>query len=297
MLTRILMLGVNHRLAAFLILVAVTFAAGMGLPRLQLDTGFEGLIPETDPDLAVYRQISREFGPDERTTVYVRDAQLWSPAKLAALEELHLALAGLGFVERVEDLFTVRTIRGDGGRIASRLVLPQVPEDQAGIDRARKEALSNPLLVGRFLSRDGNVTALRISVREERKDPTFDNRVDEALERVLGHVRARFQEVFQVGPQRINRELRDVLLKDLRVLGPLSALVLAVAVLFILRSFFAALAPLVTAGLSLVWTFGMMGWTGIPVNLLCAMLPSVVIVVGSTENVYMIASYFGGVSQ
>jgi len=40
-----------------------------------------------------------------------------------------------------------------------------------------------------------------------------------------------------------------------------------------------------------------MGLTGIPLNILCAMLPSLVIAIGSTEDTHMIASYFDGVSR
>jgi predicted RND superfamily exporter protein len=297
LLSRFLMLGVNHRLAAFLFLVVVTCAAGLGLPRLRVDTRFDSLIPDTDPDQQAYRRISREFGPDNRTIIYVRDARLWSPAKLAALEELHYALEGLRFVERVDDLFTLRTVRGTGGKIDARLVLQKAPKDQASADRARGEALSNPLVVGDIVSRDGTATALLLSIREAGDDPGFDRWVDESLERVLVPARSVFQEVFQVGPPRIDADLKAVLLKDLRVLGPLSACVLAAALLFFLRSLFAAWVPLVTAGLSVVWTLGMMGWTGIPLNILCAMLPSLVIVVGSTEDVYMLSSYFRGISQ
>ncbi|MBN1101946.1 MAG: MMPL family transporter, partial [Deltaproteobacteria bacterium] len=186
---------------------------------------------------------------------------------------------------------------GTGDRIDSRLVLPKAPKDQASADRAREEALSNPLLVGDIVSRDGTATAMLLSVREARDDPGFERWVDGALEGVLAPARSVFQEVFHVGPPRVDAELRAVLLDDLWVLGPLSACVLAALVLFFLRSLFAAWVPLATAALSVVWTFGMMGWTGIPVNILCAMLPSLVIVVGSTEDVHLLASYFLGVSQ
>ena len=80
-------------------------------------------------------------------------------------------------------------------------------------------------------------------------------------------------------------------------LGPLSAFVLVTAILFFLRSGFAAWIPLATSGLSIAWTFGMMGWAGIPLNILSAMLPTLVVVIGSTEDTHMMSSYFHGVSQ
>ncbi len=297
MFSRLLMIGVNHRLATFIFLVLVTCVAGLGLPHLRVDTGFNSLIPDNDPDVPVYDRIAREFGSDNRTIVYVRDKDLWSPAKLAALEDLHYELDGLDFVERVDDIFSLRSIRGSGGKIDSRIILAEAPKDQVTINQARSDALYNPIVVGNLLSQDGTVTALLVSVHEDSNDKISNRQINEDLERVLKPARSVFQEVFQVGPPRINAELRSILFNDLRLLGPLSAFVLVVAILFFLRSGFAAFIPLFTSALSILWTFGMMGWTGIPLNILSAMLPSLVVVIGSTEDTHMIASYFHGVSQ
>ncbi|MDY7037429.1 MAG: MMPL family transporter, partial [Thermodesulfobacteriota bacterium] len=294
---RFLMFGVNHRLVSFSFLVLVTCVSGLGLPRLRVDTGFNSLIPDNDPNVPIYSRIAREFGSDNRTIVYVRDTYLWSPSKLAALEKLHYVLEGLEFVERVDDLFTLRGIRGSAGKIDSRIILAEAPSDQTTIDQARADALYNPLIVENFISRDGFVTALVVTVREDYHDKKSDYQINELLERVLTPARSVFQEIFQVGPPRINAELRAVLFDDLRLLGPFSAFVLIMAILFFLRSGFAAFVPLVTSAMSIVWTFGIMGWTGVPLNILSAMLPSLVVVIGSTEDTHMISSYFHGVSQ
>ena len=297
MFLRFLMIGANHRLATFLFLVLITYVACLGLPRLHVDTGFHSMISDTDPDKLAYDQIAREFGSDNRTIVYVRDTELWSPAKMAALEDLHYALEGLDFVERVDDLFSLRSIRGTRDKIDSSNILAEAPEDQPTIDQARSDALYNPLIVGNFVSKNGTVTALLVSIREDTSDEKFDYRVNEALNRVLQPARSVFQEVFQVGPSRINTEVRSVLFDDLMLLGPLSALILMVIILFLLRSWFAALMPLITSGLSIAWTFGLMGWAGVPLNILSAMIPSLVVAIGSTEDTHMISSYFHGVSQ
>ena len=297
MLSRVLTFGVSHRVATLLFLGFVSCVACAGLLRLQVDTGFTSLIPETDPDLPVYDRIAREFGSDNRTIVYVRDPQLWSPGKLAALEKLHYELEKLDFVERVDDLFTLRSIRAVGGKIDSRIFLPEAPKSQEAADLARRNALHNPLVVGNILSEDGTVTALMVSVREDRGDPGFDRRVTEAIDKTLRPATASFERVFQVGPPRINTDLETVLFNDLKRLGPLSAAVLVLAIILFLRSWLAAVVPLVTSALSIAWTFGMMGWTGIPLNILSAMLPPLIIVIGSTEDTHMIASYFHGLAE
>jgi hypothetical protein len=81
--------------------------------------------------------VAREFGSDQRSFVYVRDDALWTPGKLAALEQLHDELRRLPFVERIDDLFTLPTVIGIDGQFYAQPLLPAAPSDEAApVDRA-----------------------------------------------------------------------------------------------------------------------------------------------------------------
>ena len=51
------------------------------------------------------------------------------------------------------------------------------------------------------------------------------------------------------------------------------------------------LTPLLTAGISILWTFGLMGWLGIPINVVTSTVPILLIVVGSTEDIHLLAEF------
>jgi predicted RND superfamily exporter protein/CRP-like cAMP-binding protein len=53
--------------------------------------------------------------------------------------------------------------------------------------------------------------------------------------------------------------------------------------------------PVATAGLSVVWTLGFMAWLGIPVNIMTSIVPALVIVIGSTEDIHLLAEYAAGI--
>ncbi len=297
MIERALMAGLNHRLLTVLLLALITALTAEGLPKLQVDTGLDSLISDADPDRQAYLRVAEEFGSDNRTLVYVRDPALWTPAKIDRLERLHDSLDSLDVVQRVESILTLRTVRGEGATLDSDLLLPDNARDAEGISRARAGALANPLIVGNFVSADGDATALMVTIRPPRDEVDFDARVNAALEHAIAPLRDEFDELFQIGPSRINAELKSALFQDLELLAPLSVALLVLTILLFLGSLFAAAVPLVTAGLSLAWTFGLMGHLGIPLNILSAMLPSLVVVIGSTEDTHMMASYFHGVSK
>ena len=296
MFKRSLLFGANHPRLTGLILLVLTILTASGLPDVRMDTGFNRLISDNDPDKAAYRRSVERFGSDNTTVVYIRDPDFWTREKLQVMQQLHHDLESLPFVKRVQSLFTAKGIWIKNGDLAFRAVFPTVPEDPSGIANARESALRNPLLSGQLLAPESNAAALLVSIEEDPGDDNFDLEAFQAMEERIGRAKKHFKEIFQVGPPRINAEVKKQLFNDLITLAPASALLLFITITLFLGSPLAALVPLTTALLSLVWTFGMMGWTGIPVTVLTVMLPSLVVVIGSTEDTFMLSAYLRNIA-
>jgi len=289
--------GINFPIRVAVFLITVTLATGLGLSQLRIDTSFSSLVSASNPDKPVYEQIIEEFGSDDRTIIYIRDKQLWSPEKLAKVEALHQKLEETKFVSQIEDLFTVQNIQGKDGHLEANLLMHESPKEQSLADSTQAKALNNPLIMNNLVSSDGQAMAIIISVTDHEDRQDFDHFVNSALESILKPYQEHFDNVFQLGSPRINAELKNVLLNDLTVLAPLSLIVLVLSIAFFLRSGLTAILPVATSLLSLIWTFGLMGWMGIPVNILTAMLPSLLIVIGSTEDTHIMSGYFQALAK
>ena len=275
----------TYRGFSLILLLAVSLLTGFGLPHLRTDTTTFSLISRVDPDRGALEQVRREFGADQRTRLYVRDDNLWSEAKLLALRELHKGLEQLEFVERVDDLFTHRLLRGKGGELENGVILPAIPREAAELERVRAEVTNAPLLVGKLLSRDGKWTALTLTLKEEMAGEGLSRARYTALEGVVAAHRQAFQELFEIGPQRREAEFHDALVRECLRLAPVLALLVSFVVLLLTRSLTAVLIPLVTAALTLLWTFGIMGWTGIPLTISGALLPPLIIGLAFTNTI------------
>ena len=296
MITKLFMLGCNDRKGVFLALLIVTLFLAGGLPKLQIDTGVDSLIPANDPARLIYQRVAGEFGTDNKTIIYIKDSQLWTPAKLARLQTLHEAMEAIPYVTRVDSLYSLHTIDGTGGKIDTKPVLRDAPQTDEEAQIAKQNAMANPLYQGNFFSDDGNVTAMIVAVDNVNDEKNFSRMMFDAMEALLTEHRAEFEHMAQVGSPRINAELKSSLYEDFIFLGPLSGLILVLSILFFMRSGLSALIPLVTSTLTIIWTFGMLGWTGIPLNILSAMLPSLIIVIGSTEDTHLMSAFFRGLS-
>ena len=301
MMASLYLLGARYRLIVMSIIGLITLVASFGLTRLEIDTSFDSLIPSDDPARIVYQRVMGEFGSDNKTIIYIEDESLWSTEKLTALQTLHTKLKRIDHVSRVDSLFNLRTIRGQtvAGKttVKAESVLERVPQTLPELAAAKHRALSNPLYVGNLFSENGRVTAMILTVEDSEDEESFDEEVFTGIEGALADHRDDFQRVFQVGPPRVNAELKTSLVEDFSILGPLSAFVLIASILVFMRSPLAAAVPIVTSALTIVWTFGLLGWMGIPLNILSAMIPSLIIVIGSTEDTHIMAAFFRGLAM
>ncbi len=302
MIESLLLTGIRYRAITIGLITLITLVLGAGLGRLTIDTSFNSLIPSDEPEKLVYQRVMDEFGSDNKTIIYVRDSHLWSSIKLGALDELVRDLKQVPHVTRVDSLFSLRTIKGetlaDGTRnIGSSLVLEGVPGNDLDAAAARKRAESNPMYLGNLFSNDGKVTAIIVTVADMEDEEDFSLQIYGQMQALVDGQSDNIDKIFHVGPPRINAELQESLTSDFKVLGPLSALVLVGSILFFMRSMLAAIIPMLTSGIAIVWTFGLMGWMGIPLNILSAMIPSLIIVIGSTEDTHMMSAFFRGLAE
>ena len=294
MITNLYLIGYRKRVPVLILLLVMTLIGVLGMQRLHIDTTLDSLIPDDAPSRMVYQKIMGEFGTDNKTIIYIRDDALWSPEKLALLEKLHEELQDIQGVSQVESLFSLHTVRGQDGRIISQPVLREAPATQEEADAARQNALANPLYIGNFFSKAGNVTAMLASIATNPEGEDLDANLNSKFETIMVKYRPEFAHLVQVGPSRINAELKQSLYDDFILLGPLSAAILVISLMLFMRSWLSAIIPLLTSLLTIIWTFGLLGWIGIPLNILSAMIPSLIIVIGSTEDTHMMAAYLRG---
>jgi uncharacterized protein len=264
--------------------------------RIHIDTSYESLISEEDEGWPDYREMVNAFGSDNTTIIYVRDKDLWSPERLRLLEDLVIKIEEFEVVEKVDSLFSITNIRDKEGILESGPLMDIAPEEADEIDIIKKDALYSPLVIRNLLAVDGTSTAINVTVFQKLKDPKFNLKFFNNLQELLDPLRMNFGEIFQIGPPRLNVAIEKGMFADMAFLTPINLTVLMIAIVLFLRTFWAAAIPVVTSGLSILWTFGFMGYVGIPITLLTAIVPSLVIVIGSTEDTHMLSSYLHSIA-
>ena len=296
MLQQLMTFGARQRLATFAIICLLTAIAAVGTTRLRVDTSYDKLISETDPGWADYNKIVKEFGSDNTTIVFIRDPDLFNPEKLAVLDRLIGDLEADAEIERVDSLFSAPNIRDVNGSLETGYILDSLPQDVIEAAESRKKALYSPLVRRNILSDDGTVTAINISLKRYTAHHGFNREIYDSIEERLAKIRPHFSQIYQMGPPRLNVEIERGMYSDLATFIPLSTIILIGTVYYFLRTWTASVVPLATAGFSIFWTFGFMGWTDIPLTLLTALVPALNIVIGSAEDTHMMSTYLRSIA-
>jgi len=259
-----------------------------GALRLGLDVSTESLMPDDDGRSAFYEAARRRFGDDDTMLVVLSSADVFTIDGLAQLVETTRRIEALPGVHGVLSLATAIGVRGDEIGIDVSSPLSVIPDSAEGLAALRAEVLEHPLWGGTLVSRDGGAAALIVN---------FDQNERELLETGLPRVVAETARavpgngaVWSTGTAYVRLALTEALLRDLRRLVPAVIAVLLVVLVVTLRSVRGVVVPLVTIGAAVTWTLGTLGALGIPLTLVTAVLPPLLLTVGFAYALHVVTA-------
>lgn len=284
----------KHPVATLAAIGAISIASLFPASRVRIATSIDNLMMRNDPERDYYLETRELFGSEASALVYVEDARLFSARKLASLQELVFDLGNIDGIEAVESLFSVTDIADVDGRLDIRPLVDWLPESDAEAAAVGKRARAHPVIQRLLLSDDGTATAINLRLDTHNGHADEMHALCSAIEQALEPYLAEFQILEQLGRPYIIDQEAAYILRDQRVLLPMAVAVLALTLLFSLSSFKGAILPLLTSAVSILWTIGFMGLMDLPITELSFMVPSLIIVIGSTEDIHLLAEYKSG---
>ncbi len=266
----------------------LTLLACLQIDRLQFDVSAEGFRLEGDPGVTRSGSAETLPGADRSVVILLSDPELFSSDNLQAIRKVHDRLSRMDSVVEVKSLFTTPHPKVEGDFVQTAPYLTDAHLSASDIKTLISEANANPFLSGSLISKDGATMAFHLllsGTSQERSDRYHD------IEGIIAPLRSRLQEVRQLNPGMIDHELQDQIQSDIRTVAPVALGVLFLVMLFCCRNASLAILPLLTSGISIVWLFGLMPYLGFSVNVLSSLVPALLVIIGSTEDIHLIAEY------
>jgi hypothetical protein len=290
--------SIRRPLPAILIPLAVTLAMAPGLARLEMRTDGRSLVPPDDPAVAVDAEVRERFGLRDPLVILIespRPEGVFNPATLASLQRISDAVARLDGIgpRNVLSLATERRGSFLPGTTQRRTFLTPLPDTPALLAELRTDLDAAEIFYGTLVARDGRAATVLIGVPPsppsgESGDRTALYRQIEAAVRPLA---APGDRVTLVGAPAAEALLGAHVARDLATLLPLAVAAIAAVVWIGCRRLWGVALALLKVGAALVWTLGLMGWTGTPVYLTTAILPVILTALGLADEIHVFWDY------
>ncbi|WP_425101107.1 efflux RND transporter permease subunit [Tropicibacter sp. S64] len=162
--TRFLQLVYTRRLIAFVVLLAAVFGyVATNLPSLQKDGRVEAFMHESDPALATYYAMRREFGQDNRLVVAVKSENVFSTEFLTKFSKMHRELAdNVPYVSEIFSPYNIPFIEHEDGGVFLEELVRNMLQRGRNPEELKDRILDTPLYQNFIVSKDGSTAAVVI---------------------------------------------------------------------------------------------------------------------------------------
>lgn len=275
----------KYIIAAFILFIPVCLYQ---VYHLKFSFDFEQFFPEGDPDLEFFQDFIKEFETDDNFLLIAveNSPTVFEQDFLEKFHEFTLKVRELPHVTRVQSLTTmdypVKTPFGINS-------VPIIHIDQpAKYNYDKSRILEDKRFINNFI--DEKAQSIAISAR------TIDGiNLDQSKEMMEAYkallAEYDFEEVHLLGRAYFQDELVKMQMNEIIVTTILSGILMIFILMFIFRKPIGVWVALSSIGLGLLYFLGIMGLLGRELNIMAALYPVLMLIVGTSDVIHIMSKY------
>ena len=285
----------KFRLYLIIIIAGITAFMAYQTQFVEWSYDLANIVPDTDPEMQYLIQFKKTFGEDGNVMALgVDDSALYTPKNFERFGFLTRELKKIHGVKNVVSMTNLQKLHKNNEKRAFELipVIDSFPQDQQGLDSLLQGINDLKFYSGQLINEYNGATLILITVdtkvlnSERRFDLIPDIvRAGEQYEEVTG-IDVHFAGLPYV------RFVNSVKIKNELIKFVIFSIIITGLILFLFfRSFKAVFFPLIIIGIIVVWVIGTLSLFGYQITILSGLIPSIIIVIGIPNSVYMLNKY------
>ena len=261
-------LAMRRRWLTILVTVLLMMALAAGARHIvEVDVDVRNHFGSDDPHIVALEHLEATYALSDAALIAVapRNGTIFSQESLVAIEELTERLWRTPYVTRVDSIANYSHSEG----FEDELVVEPLIDDAGSLtdedmERIRRISLATEEIAGRFVSRDGRVAGLVVSVALPENRQASKLEVTDFLHSAAAEARKKHAtiDVHLTGEIILNRAMRDAIDDEMRVLAPIALGTMLLVAVVLLRSIWATVAIVVMLVAVILSSLGFTGWTG-----------------------------------
>lgn len=287
---------IKWRWAVILLSMVVIFAFAYGVQFLSFSSNYRIFFSQDNPQLLAFDKIEKTYSKNDNVVLVItpNDGNVFSRETLPAIEEFTKLAWQMPYSSRVDSISNFQHTEAQGDElIVADLISNANQLSDKDLLRIRNIATQEPLLVKRLVSPDGHVTGINITIQLPMITPQtevpevmrFARKLVTDIEQKYPHIDARL-----TGMIAMNNAFSEAAQGDMKTLVPVSFLLMAVALAFLLRGIIASALTMLVITFSIMIAMGAGGHTGLSLSGPTVTAPTIIMTVAIANSVHMLVT-------
>ena len=279
----------RHPLAVVLANLLVTAVLGFYALQLRIESSLESMLPAGDPKVEYYAQTRAIFGSDDVAVVGVRARDIFAPSTIEKIARVTDEIAKVDGVEHV--LSIANAVDPAADVLHPPRLLPRIPPAPEEIEALKAKLVATPLYGKNLVADDFTGAAINVFFKNLNDEQYLDLGVDRKIMDILA-ARQGPEEFFYTGAAHVKQAAVELMRRDLVRFTPIALVLVLIVLWFAFRTVRGVVLPVLTVGGALVWTLGIIVLAGKTITLGTFVLPPLLLVVGSSYAIHVMARYY-----
>ncbi|RFC31051.1 MAG: hypothetical protein DID91_2727704501 [Candidatus Nitrotoga sp. MKT] len=284
----------RYRFVVIALTLVVTIAAVIQAKNLNIIIDPNTMLPQSHPYVTTSNLVEKVFGSKYVVMVGVtpKEGDIYQPLILEKIQRMTAAFLQTPGVVK-ENLLSLsakraKNIAGTAEGLEVKPLMSKVPATAAQLTELRGAVEKNPVYLNSIVSADAKTTAILVEFKD---GPGGFRAIMDKVEAVVGHERDARVEINVGGIPSFLARI-EIYSERIGFLFPIAIVVLSLVLFEAFRTKQGLILPLVTAGLAVAWGVGVMGASGIPMDVFNSATPILILAVATGHAVQLLKRYY-----
>jgi len=283
----------------WIILATLVMVAGSayGIRNIGFTNNYRVFFSEENPQLQAFDALQNKYIKTDNAMISIvpKDGRVFSRETLALVEEVTRAAWQVPYSARVDSITNFQHTWAQGDDLVVEDLIENAAQySDADLERVKRIALSEPLLMNRLINNNTDITAINITVNLPEKSVQEVPEVAGFIYRMVDEYRAKYPDIdFRLtGIVFMNNAFGESSRRDMKTLVPIMYLLIIVVMAVVLRSFWGTLAVVLVIAFSSMTAMGLAGWLGILLTPISANAPNIILTLAIADSIHVLITLF-----
>ena len=285
-----LLLTIKHKYIILLVFTALTVFFSFGISKLTIDTSMKQIYNKNSEQYKTYIQHNKTYNRERSIFLFAKSPTIYTTHFITTYHNLIQELQENENIINISSIFNLPHItRHDDLTVVEQLI-PDKLITTKNFPIIKQRLQKNKQANDNLIAANNTLTISHVSLNLIQPN----TKIASTLNNLIRKYNKPPYEFGFVGSTTFDNTVQQILKHEIISLLLISYAVIILICFILFKKFIALILPVLTSTIAIIWTLGILGYCHIPLNYFSSSIPVMLVVVGSTEDIFLLSAYFKG---